>query len=88
MCRTSPNFRVGHRLTHRHRVHEVLSETGLNTNRRFGFYKCSQLFVRRHNEMLSVVATCIEDPNRLSVAVGHGQSDIAFERRRDCSQLF
>jgi hypothetical protein len=30
---------------------------------RFDFHKCSQLFIRTHNETLSVVAMCVCNPN-------------------------
>ena len=33
-------------------------------NRRFKFQKRSQLFIRMHNETLSVVAMCVCNPDR------------------------
>jgi hypothetical protein len=33
-------------------------------NRRFQFQKCSQLFIRVHNETLPVIAVCINNPDR------------------------
>jgi len=35
-------------------------------NRRFKFQKRGQLFIRRHNETLSVAAVCVGNPDRAS----------------------
>ena len=35
-----------------------------SANRRFQFYKRSQLFIRLHNETLSIVAMCACNPDR------------------------
>jgi hypothetical protein len=40
-------------------------------NRRFEFQKRSQLFIRVHNETLSVVAMAVNDPDRSPVGI-HG----------------
>jgi hypothetical protein len=39
-------------------------ETGRFRNRRFKFDKRSQLFIRAHNETLSVVAMCVSNEDR------------------------
>jgi hypothetical protein len=36
-------------------------ETGRSPNRRFEFHKRSELFIRTHNETLSVVAMCVSN---------------------------
>ena len=38
-------------------------------NRRFQFQKRRQLFIRSHNETLSVVAMCVRNPDRLPVVI-------------------
>jgi hypothetical protein len=38
-------------------------------NRRFNFHKRSQLFIRVHNETLSVAAMCTGNEDRSSVAI-------------------
>jgi len=38
-------------------------------NREFQFQKRSQLFIRVHNEPLSVVAMCVSNPDRLPVGI-------------------
>jgi hypothetical protein len=42
-----------------------------NPNRRFEFHKRSQLFIRSHDETLSVVAMCVRNPDRSPVGI-HG----------------
>jgi hypothetical protein len=34
-----------------------------STDRRLEFHKCSQLFIRTHNETLSVAAMCVNNPD-------------------------
>jgi hypothetical protein len=41
----------------------------LSQNRRFKFHKRSQLFIRTHNETLSVVAMRISNPDRSPVGI-------------------
>ena len=38
-------------------------------NRRFKFHKRSQLFIRAHNETLSVAAMCVCNPDRSPVGI-------------------
>jgi hypothetical protein len=38
-------------------------------NRRLQFQKRGQLFIRSHNETLSVIAMCVCDPDRLPVGI-------------------
>jgi hypothetical protein len=40
-----------------------------SANCRFKFQKRSQLFIRAHNETLSVVAVCVNDPDRSPFAI-------------------
>jgi hypothetical protein len=44
-----------------------MRETGRCPNRRFEFQKRSQLFIRAHNELLSVAAMRICNPDRSPV---------------------
>jgi hypothetical protein len=36
---------------------------GSATDHRFQFHKCGQLFIRVHNETLSVIAMCVSNPD-------------------------
>jgi hypothetical protein len=38
-------------------------------NRRFEFRKRSQLFIRSHNETLSVASMCVSNPDRLPARI-------------------
>jgi hypothetical protein len=40
-----------------------------SANRRFEFYKRSQLFIRVHTETLSVAAMCVSNPDRSPLAI-------------------
>jgi hypothetical protein len=44
-------------------------ETGKSPSRRFEFQKSRQLFIRTHNETLSVVAMSVNNPDRLPVGI-------------------
>jgi hypothetical protein len=46
----------------------ILRRAWGNARRRFQFQKRSQLFIRAHNETLSVVAMCVDNPDRAAVA--------------------
>jgi hypothetical protein len=45
------------------------SQFAASANRRFEFHKRSQLFIRLHNETLSVVAMCVCNPDRSAVGI-------------------
>ena len=47
----------------------VLMLTSNGANRRFEFQKRSQLFIRTHDETLSVVAVRVGNPDRSSVGI-------------------
>ncbi len=47
----------------------VLRQLVARTNRRFQFQKRGQLFIRMHNETLSVAAMCVRNPDRLPFAI-------------------
>jgi hypothetical protein len=40
-----------------------------SANRRFQFQKRSQLFIRAHNETLSVAAVCVSNPDCSALAI-------------------
>jgi hypothetical protein len=55
------------------------SDELVSTRRRFKFYKRSQLFIRTHDETLSIIAMCISNPlpvhlNAMNVFWNRGQA--------------
>jgi hypothetical protein len=38
-------------------------------NHRFKFHKRSELFIRTHNETLSIAAMCVSNPDRLPLGI-------------------
>jgi hypothetical protein len=45
------------------------SQFAATPNRRFEFDKSGQLFIRTHNEPLSVIAMCVHDPDCSSLKI-------------------
>jgi len=46
-----------------------VGETGRSASRRFEFQKRGQLFIRMHNQALSVAAMCVSNPDRSPVGI-------------------
>ena len=49
--------------------HQPVSKLAANANRRFQFQKSRQLFIRTHNEAVTVAAVRVCNPDRSSVAI-------------------
>jgi hypothetical protein len=50
-------------------VANLSNQFAASANRRFQFQKGGQLFIRTHNETLSVAAMCVNNPDRSPVGI-------------------